>query len=75
MSALEKLIEKIDELCQKIDSQREEIKLLKDKNQELELSILQKEQEISEMLANQSSGEQKLEALFSRMERALNDNQ
>ncbi|MCE3047687.1 hypothetical protein [Helicobacter kayseriensis] len=75
MSALGKLIEKIDELCQKIDSQREEIKLLKDKNQELELSILQKEQEISEMLANQSSGEQKLEALFSRMERALNDNQ
>lgn len=75
MSALEKLIGKIDELCQKIDSQREEIKHLRDKNQELELSILQKEQEISEMLANQSSGEQKLEALFSRMERALNDNQ
>ncbi|WP_027327278.1 hypothetical protein [Helicobacter pametensis] len=74
MSALEKLIEKIDELCQKIDSQKQEIKTLKEKTQELELSILQKDQEISEMLANQSSGEQKLEALFSRMERALNDN-
>lgn len=74
MSALEKLIGKIDELCQKIDQQKEEIKTLKEKNQDLELSLLQKEQEISEFLARQSSGEQQMEAIFSRVERALNDN-
>ncbi len=74
MSALEKLIGKINELCQKIDQQKEEIKTLKEKNQDLELSLLQKEQEISEFLARQSSGEQQMEAIFSRVERALNDN-
>lgn len=74
MSALEKLINKIDELCQKIDTQKEEIKALKARNGELEFMLLQKDQEMSEILANQSSSEQKLEALFSRMERALNDN-
>lgn len=74
MSALEKLIEKIDKLCQKIDFQKEEIKALQSKNQELDFLVAQKNEEISQLLANQSSGEQKLEALFSRMERALNDN-
>lgn len=75
MSALEKLIEKIDALCGKIDSQREEINHLKAENQRLELSLSEKQRELSEVLADRSNGEQKLEALFNRMERALNDNQ
>lgn len=73
--ALEKLVEKIDALCAKIDSQRGEIHRLKAENEQLELALLEKQQELSEMLAERSSKEQKLEALFSRMERALNDNQ
>lgn len=75
MSALERLIEKIGALCEKIDSQREEINRLKTENEKLGLSLSEKQQELSQMLANQSNGEQRLEALFSRMERALNDNQ
>lgn len=73
--ALERLIEKIDALCVKIESQREEINYLKAENQRLELSLSEKKQELSQMLADRSSGEQKLEAIFNRMERALNDNQ
>ena len=73
MSALEKLIQKIDGLCQKIELQKEEIQTLKDKNQELELSLAQQEEKYSQLLAKQSSEEGAIEALFERMERALNE--
>lgn len=74
MSALEKLIEKIDALCGKINSQKEEINHLKAENQKLENTLLEKQRELSEILADRSNREQEFEALFSRMERALNDN-
>lgn len=73
MSNLEKLIEKIDELCQKIQRQKEEIEILKKQNEEFAETLSQKDQELSNLLSNQSNENQKLEALFSRMERALND--
>lgn len=75
MSALEKLIEKIDALCGKIEFQREEIERLRAENRMLENSYLEKQEELSKMLTDQSNEEQKIEALFNRMERALNDNQ
>ncbi len=71
MSALEKLIGKIDALCQKIEDQKQTIKELEMQNEILQESLTKKEVELSDLLARQSSEDSKLEALFSRVEGAL----
>ncbi|RDU68131.1 hypothetical protein CQA62_06595 [Helicobacter cholecystus] len=71
MSALEKLISKIDALCQKIEDQKQTIKELEIQNELLEETLRKKEVELSDLLARQSSEDSKLEALFSRVEGAL----
>lgn len=71
MSALEKLISKIDALCQKIEDQKQTIKELEIQNELLEATLRKKEVELSDLLARQSSEDSKLEALFSRVEGAL----
>ena len=71
MSVLEKLIEKIDALCQKIEHQKQTIKELEMQNEILQESLTKKEVELSDLLARQSSEDSKLEALFSRVEGAL----
>lgn len=71
MSALEKLIGKIDALCQKIEDQKQTIKELEMQNELLQETLEKKEVELSDLLARQSSEDSKLEALFSRVEGAL----
>lgn len=71
MSALEKLISKVDALCQKIEDQKQIIQELEMQNTILQESLTQKEIEVSDLLARQSSEDSKLEALFSRVEGVL----
>lgn len=71
MSALEKLIGKIDALCQKIEDQKQTINELEMQNEILQETLTKKEVELSDLLARQSSEDSKLEALFSRVEGAL----
>lgn len=73
MSVLEKLISKIDGLCRKIQEQKDEIILLQEENQQLKEAMQKKEVEFSEMLANQTSENRQLEALFERIDEVMGD--
>lgn len=73
MSVLEKLISKIEGLCQKIQEQKDEIVLLQEENQRLREAMEKKEVEFSEMLANQTSENRQLEALFERIDEVMGD--
>lgn len=73
MSVLEKLISKIESLCQKIQEQKEEIALLEEENQKLREGIEQKEAQYSQMLANQTDENKRLEALFERIDEVIGD--
>ncbi|ANV97816.1 hypothetical protein BBW65_02905 [Helicobacter enhydrae] len=73
MSVLEKLVSKVEELCKKIETQKEELKNLKISNEELKHRLEQKEEELSRLLIAQSGEEQKLEAIFHRIDDALVD--
>lgn len=73
MSVLEKLISKIDGLCRKIQEQKDEITLLQEENQQLKEAMQKKEVEFSEMLANQTSENRQLEALFERIDEVMGD--
>lgn len=73
MSVLEKLISKIDGLCQKIQEQKEVIASLEEENQKLKVAMEQKEVEYSQMLANQTSENKQLEALFERIDEVIGD--
>lgn len=73
MSVLEKLISKIDGLCQKIQEQKEAIASLEEENQKLKVAMEQKEVEYSQMLANQTSENKQLEALFERIDEVIGD--
>lgn len=73
MSVLEKLISKIDGLCQKIQEQKEEIVSLQRENEELKNAMEKKEVEYSQMLENQTSESRQLEALFERIDEVMGD--
>ncbi|RDU68872.1 cell division protein ZapB [Helicobacter brantae] len=73
MSVLEKLISKIDGLCQKIQEQKEEIASLQRENEELKNAMEKKEVEYSQMLENQTSESRQLEALFERIDEVMGD--
>lgn len=73
MSVLEKLISKIEGLCRKIQEQKDEITLLQEENQQLKEAMQKKEMEFSEMLANQTSENRQLEALFERIDEVMGD--
>ena len=53
------------------DAQKQTIKELEMQNEILQESLTKKEVELSDLLARQSSEDSKLEALFSRVEGAL----
>ena len=73
MSVLEKLISKIDGLCQKIQEQKEEIVSLQRENEELKNAMERKEVEYSQMLETQTSESRQLEALFERIDEVMGD--
>lgn len=73
MSVLEKLISKIDGLCQKIQEQKEEITSLQKENEELKNAMEKKEVEYSQMLETQTSESRQLEALFERIDEVMGD--